>query len=99
MAVIEHLVVRVPVAGQRRWLAADADVWTAVLSRQPGYLGKEVWADADDPETLHLVIRWASREDRDAVPRPLLEATEARFRAAVGAEFPVESRTLHRVLV
>jgi uncharacterized protein (TIGR03792 family) len=98
MAVIEHLVVRVPVAGQRRWLAADAAVWTATLARQPGFAGKEIWADEDDPETLHLIIRWASREDWDAVPRLLLDATEAQFRAAVGAEFPIESCTAHRML-
>jgi uncharacterized protein (TIGR03792 family) len=99
MAVIEHLVVRVPVAGQRRYLSADAEVWTAMLARQPGFAGKEIWADEDDPECLHLIIRWASREDWDAIPKPLLEATEAAFQAAIGGAFPVESCTAHRTLV
>ena len=98
MAVIEHLTVRVPLALQPRYLAADAAVWTAVLSAQPGYLGKEVWADMDDPERLHLVIRWASRADWDAVPRPLLDATEARFRAATGAEIPIDGCMALRVV-
>jgi len=93
VAVIEHLTVRVPVALQPRYMTADAAVWTAALAAQPGYLGKEVWADLDDPERLHLVIRWASRADWDAVPRRLLESTEARFRAAIGAEIPIDSCT------
>ncbi len=98
MAVIEHLVVRVPVAGQRRYLAADTEVWTAMLAARPGFEGKEIWADEDDPECLHLIIRWSSREAWDAVPRPLLDATEAAFRAAIGGTFAIESCTAHHTL-
>ncbi len=91
--VIELLRIRVPLADQARYLAADAAIWSTALAQHDGYLGKEIWAPADDPETLHLVIRWASRAAWHAVPRAHLHQTETAFRAAMGADYPVLSCT------
>jgi uncharacterized protein (TIGR03792 family) len=82
--VIEHLTVRVPIALRSLFLEADAKVWTATLAAQPGFLAKETWADAADPETLHLIIRWQSREQWKAVPPAVLAETDARMTAALG---------------
>ncbi len=87
--VIEWLQFRVPVADQLRYLAQDAAIWTAALAQNAGYLGKEVWVRADDPECVNLVIRWESRATWKAVPAGLLAETDAAFRAAMGAEYPV----------
>jgi uncharacterized protein (TIGR03792 family) len=88
--VIEQLTFTVPLQDRARYLALDAEIWTPALAAQPGFLGKEAWVEAEAPERLHLVIRWDSRAAWHAVPRALLEATEARFRAALGAVVPVE---------
>lgn len=65
---------------RRRFLEADEAVWTAGLAREPGFLGKEVWLDEDEPGELVLVIRWASDEDWKGIPAGRLEALERRFR-------------------
>jgi uncharacterized protein (TIGR03792 family) len=87
--IIEQLTFRVPAALRPRYLALDAEIWTATLAAQPGYLGKEVWVEADDPDTLHLIIRWQARAQWHAVPADLLAATERRFAEALGQHLPV----------
>lgn len=82
--VIELLTYQVAAADQPRFIRDDAAIWTAALSIQPGYLGKEIWRDVTRPDELRLVIRWASREAWHAVPRPLLDATNDRFLATFG---------------
>ncbi|MCX7289427.1 MAG: TIGR03792 family protein [Rhodobacterales bacterium] len=96
--VIEHLTLHVPLALQLQFLQNDARVWTATLAAQPGFLGKEVWADADNREMLHLIIRWQSRAEWLAVPSALLADTDARMTAAMGRPCPVLSCADHDVL-
>lgn len=91
--VIEWLTFRLPRADQARFLALDAAIWTPALATCPGFLGKEVWCAPADPEVVNLIIRWQSRADWHAVPRTLLEETEARFAAALGLRVPVQSCT------
>jgi uncharacterized protein (TIGR03792 family) len=87
--IIEQLTFRVPAVLRARYLTLDAEIWTAVLAAQPGFLGKEAWVEAADPEVLHLIIRWRSRADWKAVPPSLLRDTDRRFVAALGQEIPV----------
>lgn len=87
--VIEQLSFQVPLAEQTRFLAADAAIWTATLAGQPGFLGKEVWREAADPDHLHLVIRWTDRSLWQAVPPRLLAETEAAFVGALGVTYPL----------
>ncbi len=87
--VIEQLAFRVAVPDQPRFLAHDSAIWTRVLAAQPGYLGKEVWREADAPDRLHLIIRWTDRAAWKAVPADLLAQTDAAFVAAMGGACPV----------
>ncbi|WP_309666772.1 TIGR03792 family protein [Tabrizicola sp.] len=87
--VIEHLTLHIPLALRQRFLKADGEVWTATLAARPGFLGKETWADATDPETLHLIIRWQTRAAWKAVPAALLNEANARMTAAMGQPCPV----------
>lgn len=95
--IVEHLVIRVPLDLQARFLALDAAIWTATLAGQPGYLGKEVWSERAEPERMHLMIRWTTREAWQAVPPALLAETDRRFAAELGAVLPVLSCTEYRV--
>jgi uncharacterized protein (TIGR03792 family) len=87
--VIEQLSFHVPVADQPGFLAQDRAIWTTALAAQPGYLGKEIWREADAPDRLHLIIRWADRAAWKAVPADLLARTDAAFVAATGKVWPV----------
>jgi uncharacterized protein (TIGR03792 family) len=96
--IIEHLTFSVPQKLWPRFLALDAEIWTATLARQPGFLGKEVWADTDSPATFHLIIRWTDRDVWKAVPADLLAETDQRFVTALGVQIPVLSCVEHLVL-
>jgi uncharacterized protein (TIGR03792 family) len=96
--VIEHLVLSVPLALQPRFMQTDAVVWTATLAAQPGFLGKETWAEAADPDKLHLIIRWQSRAAWHAIPPALLAETDARMTAAFGQPCAVISCADYDVL-
>jgi len=89
--IIEHLTVAIPAGTHAEFLIHDAAIWTATLSKQPGFLGKETWLEADDPTRLHLIIRWQTREEWKAVPGDLLAATDAAMTEAFGRPVPVLS--------
>jgi uncharacterized protein (TIGR03792 family) len=87
--VIEWLTVRVPLADQTRYIATDRAIWSGALARHAGYLGKEIWSRADDPEALNILIRWQSRAAWKAVPADVLAETETAFVAAMGRAYPI----------
>ncbi|MGR3492881.1 MAG: TIGR03792 family protein, partial [Shimia sp.] len=78
--------------------AADSEVWTATLSQQPGYIGKEVWVDLEHPTHAHLIIRWETKAQWKAVPTDLLAATDTRMTEVFGTPVPVLSCQELRVL-
>ena len=96
--VVEHLSFRIPLALQPHFLACDAAIWTATLAAQKGFIGKEYWADASDPHTLHLIIRWVSHDHWHAVPKHVLDETERRFAAAVGQTYRTLSCVAYDIL-
>lgn len=85
--VAEWLRFYVPQKLQARYLEADSRIWTPVLAAQPGFISKQVWQEPEFPHVVIIVIHWASRTQWDEVPKMLLRATEAKFRADLGQEF------------
>jgi uncharacterized protein (TIGR03792 family) len=95
--VIEWLKIPVPSARQDDYLRHDTAIWTQILSKQPGFTGKEVWRDPDSPDILHLVIRWDSYAHWQAVPETVLAAADRAFCSALGDSFPVALCTRYDV--
>jgi uncharacterized protein (TIGR03792 family) len=62
MTVIEELTLTMPTDRIAAYLERDAEVWTPYLESCNGFLGKETWLPDDRPDTVVLVIRWASIE-------------------------------------
>jgi uncharacterized protein (TIGR03792 family) len=60
--IVEELVVQVDRSDVESFLDADARVWTTFLSRQPGFVRKEVWLPADRPGTVEIMVWWETRE-------------------------------------
>lgn len=77
--VIEFLTFTVPVEQRAAFLARDAEVWTAGLAQQPGYLGKEVWVEAENPTQVTCVIRWESLAQWKAFPQARLQELDAQM--------------------
>jgi uncharacterized protein (TIGR03792 family) len=77
--IIEWQRVRVRPGLRERFVEKDAEIWTAGLAREAGFLGKEVWLGEEETEVI-LVIRWESRERWEGVSRERLDAIDERFR-------------------
>ncbi|QIR41324.1 TIGR03792 family protein [Tolypothrix sp. PCC 7910] len=82
--VIEFL--RFKIASQMReiYIQKDAEIWTTALAQYPGFLGKEVWLNPQDPTEIIFVVRWATKEQWQAIPPEELAAIEQKFAAALG---------------
>jgi uncharacterized protein (TIGR03792 family) len=74
--VIEWLRFDVPAAKHAAFLKRDAEVWTAGLSRYPGFLGKELWLEAESGNLI-AVIRWESMSAWKSIPSADLEGLDA----------------------
>lgn len=61
------------------YVARDAEVWTAFLAEQPGFVRKEVWRPVDRPGALVLQIWWTSREHWKAVTPEQVAQVDARM--------------------
>lgn len=85
--VIEWLEFRVPTEYRERYVQVDDQVWTPALRQYPGFISKETWLDAEDPELVVLMIRWRSREEWDAIPDAALAKIEQAFDAALGVPY------------
>ena len=75
--VIEELTFTMDPTIVAAYLARDAEVWTAFLAEQPGFVGKEVWLPADRPGTVVLVIRWETRDHWKAITPEQCAAVDA----------------------
>jgi len=74
--VIEVLEASCPLELREAFLVRDAETWTAALSRQPGFISKEVWASREDPSLVILVIRWETMAHWQAFPNALAHALD-----------------------
>jgi uncharacterized protein (TIGR03792 family) len=95
--VIEWLRINVAPELREQYIQKDHEIWTAALSRYPGFLSKEVWISPDRLEELVLVIRWESFEHWDAVPDEVLRTVDAEFNQAMGNTYPIVESTRYQV--
>ncbi len=84
--VIEELTFEVSPERVADFLRHDADIWTALLAGQEGFLGKRVWTSPEHPGRVRLVIEWRSRAAWHAVPPEQLSQTDRRFKKAMGGD-------------
>ena len=84
--VIEWLKIQVASELREQFIQKDEEIWTAALSKYPGFLGKQVWLNPHQPDEVVLVIHWADREAWKSVPAAQLEATEQLFNQQMGEE-------------
>lgn len=82
--VIEWLNVTVHPDLREQYVQQDVAIWTPVLARYPGFLGKEVWISPEDLSNVILIVRWATFEQWQAIPQEVLDETEALFQQAMG---------------
>ncbi len=85
--VIEWLTFAVAPEHRETFIRVDHEIWTTALSQYPGFISKEVWISPDLADQVIAVIRWQTREQWKAIPRPELDEIGQRFQAALGAPY------------
>lgn len=83
--VIELLRIEVSPQYREQYLQLDKEIWTAALAKCPGFLGKEVWLNPDNPSEAILIIRWNSQQEWKSISIELLNETERQFARATGS--------------
>ncbi len=78
--VVEHLRLQVPAEARQAWLIAERECWDPWLRQQSGFLGRDLYWDAEREEGV-LLIRWATQQAWDAIPTAEIEAVQHRFEA------------------
>lgn len=81
--VIEWLKFKVDSNSREKFIQKDEAIWTAFLATNPGFLGKEVWIEPNEPDKVIYTIRWQTREQWKSIPQAQLNATEQKFSAAM----------------
>lgn len=71
--VIELLKVKIPPELREKCIQKDAEIWTAALAKYPGFMGKEVWINPNDPTEVVLIINSLANS------RTLARYTQSRF--------------------
>jgi len=58
--IVEELRLSVPLKYKETWLNAEEEVWEPWLSKQDGFLGREIYYNQNTEEAL-LLVKWKNR--------------------------------------
>jgi uncharacterized protein (TIGR03792 family) len=81
---IEQLVFHVEPEHLQCWLELDHQIWTRGLAQWPGFAGKQVWINQDEPGEITMVIYWTRYEHWQAIDPDWVVRTDAAFQQALG---------------
>ena len=70
--VIEWLKFRVDSKSREKFIQKDEVIWTASLSTYPGFLGKEVWIEPNEADTVIFYDSLANSRTVEVDPRQRL---------------------------
>lgn len=95
--VIELLKVKVAPELREKFIQKDAQIWTQALADYPGFLGKEVWINPNEPTEVILVIRWATREHWKSISTEQIDAIEQKFAQQLGDTYQIVESSEYQV--
>tara|TARA_Y100001933_G_C18983499_1_gene557574 strand:+ start:356 stop:790 length:435 start_codon:yes stop_codon:yes gene_type:complete len=59
--IVEELRLKVPTKYKDTWIKAERDIWDPWLSKQEGFLGREIFYNKDKEEAL-LLVSWKNKK-------------------------------------
>ncbi|WP_066426407.1 TIGR03792 family protein [Anabaena sp. 4-3] len=95
--IIEFLKFQVAAGMAASFIQKDAEIWTTALAKYPGFLGKEVWINPHDSTEVICIMRWATKEQWQAIPPSELEVIEQEFNAALGNSYKLVESNEYQV--
>ena len=92
---VEFLVFEMSPEHRETFVKIDHQIWTDTLSKQKGFVSKEVWIDDKKPGQVTFVTYWKSYQHWKSIPHEELGATNQRFIKAFGHPFKL-IKELHK---
>jgi uncharacterized protein (TIGR03792 family) len=97
MTVVEWLQFQVEPEWREKFVQVDAEIWTAYLAKQEGFLKKEVWISPDALDDIVLVIHWQTLEQWQSIPKPELKRVDDQFKKALGKPYKTTNSRAYQV--
>ena len=76
--VTEELRLRVPANAKAEWLNAEKEIWEPWLSRQDGFLGRQLFWDKEKEEAL-ILVNWKSKKLWKSIPMSEVNIVQGKF--------------------
>jgi uncharacterized protein (TIGR03792 family) len=80
------------------FLKADDDIWTAMLSKEAGFIKKQIWLNVEVPNELNLLIFWETKAHWKAIPQARLLEADRAFVQKVGQSFSLSEVLEYEIL-
>ncbi len=95
--VIELLKFKIAAKQREKYIQRDAEIWTTALVNYPGFLGKELWINPNDPTELVMVIRWETREQWKSILQEEVDAITEKFDKDLGFTYEMVESSEYQV--
>ncbi len=95
--IIELLKFKIAPKHREKYIQRDAEIWTAALVNYPGFLGKELWINPNDPTELVMVIRWQTAEQWKSIPQEEVDALTKKFDRDLGFTYEMVESSEYQV--
>jgi len=88
--IVEELRLSVPFKYKETWLKAEKEVWEPWLSKQNGFLGRQIFYNQKTGEAL-LLVKWESRNLWKKIPDEEVDKMQKIYEETVISSLGVES--------
>lgn len=95
--VIELLKFRIAPEHREKYIQKDSEIWTTALANYPGFLGKELWINPNDPTELVMIIRWETREQWKSILQQEIDAITFMFDRELGLNYEMVESSEYQV--
>jgi|TARA_Y100000994_G_C15614655_1_gene410366 uncharacterized protein (TIGR03792 family) len=76
--VYEQLRLKIPSNYKSVWLEAEKDIWEPWLSKQDGFLGRQIFWDKENEEAL-ILLKWKNKKLWKSIPMEEVNQIQRKF--------------------
>lgn len=94
--IVEELRIKVPSKYKKEWLKAEKEVWDKWLATKDGFLGRQIFWDANKSQGL-LLVTWASKQKWKSIPEDEVLKIQKQFEEKVREYLDISSNPFELV--
>ena len=88
--IYEQLRLKIPRNYKSVWLEAEKDIWEPWLSRQDGFLGRQIFWDKEKEEAL-ILVKWRNRQLWKNIPMEEVNQIQKKFEENVVSSLNIDA--------